>query len=128
MHFPGVARRFTRSIFLWGAAAFLAEAVYQQLNRYQPHRSGLWFFGLLPLPLMLGFIVSLVRTIWKMDELQKRISIESAFIAFAAALAISLAFAGLDRMGWYKAAWDDVIDFMLFTWACAYIFYSVKYR
>jgi hypothetical protein len=77
---------------------------------------------------MAFFIASLARTVQKMDEMQKRICLESAFIAFLLTLTLTFVFAGLDRAGVYRATWDDVGTSMLFFWACAYIFSSWRYR
>jgi len=118
--------RFTRPVFLWGAAAFLIEVAVQWCYR-RGWRVPL-SVGLLPLLPMAFFIVALARTIQKMDEMQKRICLESALIAFLLTLALTFIFAGLDRAGVYRATWEDVGTPMLFLWGCAYIFSSWRYR
>ena len=118
--------RFTRPIFLWGATAFLIEAVVEWCYR-RGWRVPL-SVGLLPLLPMAFFIAALARTVQKMDEMQKRICLESALIAFLLTLALTFVFAGLDRAGVYRATWEDVGTPMLFLWGCAYIFSSWRYR
>jgi hypothetical protein len=118
--------RFTRPVFLWGATAFLIEVAVQWCYR-RGWRVPL-SVGLLPLLPMAFFIVALARTVQKMDEMQKRICLESALIAFLLTLALTFVFAGLDRAGVYRATWEDVGTPMLFLWGCAYLFSSWRYR
>jgi hypothetical protein len=63
-----------------------------------------------------------------MDELQKRICLESVFIAFMLTLVLAFVFGGLERAGIYRPAWDSLGTPMMFFWACAYAFSSWRYR
>jgi len=119
-------RRLTRPVVVWSVAALVLELGYQWVLRHRRHVP--WFAGLLPILPMIMYVVSLMRTIRGMDELQKRICQESIYFAFVATLAYTLLLAGVDRMGWYRAGWDDVGEFMLLSWGCAYIFVARKYR
>jgi hypothetical protein len=74
------------------------------------------------------FFAALVRTVLKMDEMQKRICIESASIAFLLTLIITFVFGGLDQAGIGRPPWDEVGSFMLLLWAGAYAVSAWRYR
>jgi hypothetical protein len=118
--------RFTRPVFLSAASGLITEWTIQWCYRQGWHVPRP--VGLLPLLPMAFFVVFLGRTILKMDEMQKRICLDSVLIAFLLTLSLTFVFAGLDRMGVYRATWDDAGTSMLFLWACAYIFSSWRYR
>lgn len=73
-------------------------------------------------------MAALVRAIHKMDELQKRICLESVFIAFVVTLILTFVFAGLQDAGVFRAPWDDIGSYMMLFWAGAYVFSSWRYR
>jgi hypothetical protein len=118
-----IARRFTRSAFLWALAALLTEgAVSGDLWRPAPP-----LLTMLPLVPLLGFVFSMVRAIWKMDELQKRICLESVFIAFMLTLIAAFTLSALARAGIYRTGMNLGTPMMLF-FACAYVFSVWRYR
>ena len=119
------ASRFTRPVFLWALAAGVTEMLVQWL--LTNHRAPQWV-GLLPLLPSMCFFAALVRTVLKMDEMQKRICIESASFAFLLTLIITFIFGGLDQAGFGRPPWDEVGSFMLLLWAGAYAVSSWRYR
>lgn len=123
---PRRRSRFTRPVFLWAMTALLAELLVDGLPGlgFNPPR----LLNLLPLLPALLFLLAMVRAIQKMDELQKRICLESVFIAFMLTLVLAFTFGGLEHAGIYRPAWDSLGTPMMFFWACAYIFSSWRYR
>jgi hypothetical protein len=118
------ARRFRRPVFLWAVVALLTElAVGGKLWGPVPA-----LVSALPLVPLLLFLITLVAAIQKMDELQKRICLESASIAFMLTLALAFVLAGLERAGIYRTTLDDIGSPMMFLWACAYVYSSWRYR
>jgi hypothetical protein len=115
--------RFTRPVFLWAAAALLAEVGVRQVSGAYAR-----WMGLLPAVLMLFFIWAAVRMMMKMDELQQRICLESFSIAFLLTLALTIVLAGLERAGAYRARGDDLGTQMMVLWACSYLFSAWRYR
>jgi hypothetical protein len=114
--------RLTRPAFLWALCALVLEVEVE-------HHPGVpKLVALLPLIPALLFVVAVVRTVQKMDELQKRICLESVFIAFMLTLVLTFVLAGLSQAGIYHPEWDSVGTPMMFLWASAYIFSSWKYR
>jgi hypothetical protein len=63
-----------------------------------------------------------------MDELQKRICLESAFLAFLVTLVLAFVVAGLDQAGIYHAKSDALGTPMLGLWAFAYTVSVWRYR
>lgn len=121
--------RFSRPLFLWALAALITELALHFLFGTRPPNQRLQFLTLLPLVPIAFFLVALVRTIQRMDELQKRITLESFAIAFILTLILILAVEGLQSAGInYPALRDEVGSFMLFFWACAYVFSVRRYR
>lgn len=120
--------RFTRPVFLWAITAMAAEFLVQFCIEAGWRSPFPRLFLLLPLIPCLFFVVALLQGIWKMDELQKRICLESAFIAFLLTLGLTFVFTGMERLGIYRATFDDTGTAMLFFWACAYIVFSRRYR
>jgi hypothetical protein len=87
------------------------------------------FLMLLPLVPEAFFIGALVRAILKMDELERRITLESIAIAFLLTLALTFVLAGLQSAGLnYPSLWEEVGTLMLGFWASAYIFSVRRYR
>lgn len=85
-------------------------------------------FILAPRLMLLGFLAALVGTMTHMDELQKRISLESAFIAFVGSLALIFIFTGLGEAGLWHPRWDLIAATMMAIWAVGYAYASSKYR
>jgi hypothetical protein len=78
--------------------------------------------------LMFLFAASATRMILKMDELQKRICVESLSIAFLLTLVLAGTFVGLEHTGLHRPKWDDLGSYMMLLWACAYVFSVWRYR
>jgi hypothetical protein len=117
--------RFTRPVFLWAVVAALTELLVTWLvvHGHVPR-----LLGLLPvLPYMI-FFAAMVRSVLKMDEMQKRICLESASIAFLLTLIITAFFGGVEQAGLGRPPWEEVGGFMLLLWACAYGFSAWRYR
>jgi hypothetical protein len=72
--------------------------------------------------------VALFRAVQRMDELQRRICLESVFFAFLLTLVLAFVLAGLDRAGIYHAQFDALGAPMMGLWACAYIVSVWRYR
>jgi hypothetical protein len=117
--------RFTRPVFLWAVVAALTELLVAWLvvHGHVPR-----LLGLLPvLPYMI-FFAAMVRSVLRMDEMQKRICLESASIAFLLTLIITAFFGGVEQAGLGRPPWEEVGGFMLLLWACAYGFSAWRYR
>jgi len=126
--FHQFASRFKRPVFLWSFAALIAEAVCQWVAKdVWPGPQARWL-TLLPLVPMIGFVVALVRAILRMDELQRRICLESISIAFVLTLLVTFAFIGLERAEVYAPKWNELGTYMLFLWACAYVVTVRRYK
>jgi hypothetical protein len=117
---------FTRPAFLWAVAALGAELVVE--SHYELHPTASRLLILLPLIPLLFFLLALVHAIWKMDELQKRICLESVFIAFTVTLALTFVFAAMERAGIHRAPGSGIGTLMMFLWAVAYVFSAWRYR
>jgi len=120
--------RFTRPVFVWAVTALATEIVVEWLLRRGLHQPTLGIVSLLPLIPAMLFMLALVRAIQKMDELQKRICLDSVFNAFMLTLSLTFIFAGLNRAGIYRAPGNDIGTLMMFLWACAYAFSAWRYR
>lgn len=119
----GCRSRFTRPVFLWAIAAEVA-LLGERIAKPQPSP----LLALLPLVPALVFIGALVAVIQKMDELQKRICLDSIFFAFMATLALAFIADALAEAGIYRAPWQGPGTVMLFLWGCAYVFSAWRYR
>jgi hypothetical protein len=120
--------RFTRPVFLYAMAALLSWLAVQWLGDRALLTARELTIGIgASLLLMFLFAVSAARMILKMDELQKRISLESLSIAFLLTLVLTLVFVGLELAG-YRPKWDDPGSYMMLLWACAYVFSVWRYR
>jgi hypothetical protein len=117
--------RFTRPAFLWAVAAGLTEVLVTWLVK---HRQVPRWLGLLPLVPFMFFFAAMVRTALKVDEMQKRIYLESASIAFLLTLIITAVFGGIEQAGIGSAPWSEVGSLMLLLWSCAYAFSAWRYR
>ena len=120
--------RFSRPLFLWALAGLITQlALRYFVGATPPDR--LRFLMLLPLVPEAFFIGALVRAILKMDELERRITLESIAIAFILTLALTFVLAGLESAGVnYPSVRDEVGTLMLGFWACSYIFSVWRYR
>jgi hypothetical protein len=119
--------RFTRPAFLWALCAVLTEFAVQSLGKIMTWQVPPWL-ALLPVIPALFFVVALFRTAQRMDELQKRICLESVFIAFLLTLVLAFVVAGLDQAGIYHAKFDALGTPMMGLWAGAYIVSVWRYR
>jgi hypothetical protein len=117
--------RFTRPVFLWAVAAALTEilvtwlVVHKQVPRWA---------GLLPVVPYMFFFAAMVRSVLKMDEMQKRICLESASIAFLITLIITAVFGGLEQAGIARPPWAEVGGLMMLLWAGVYAVSAWRYR
>ena len=117
--------RFSRPVFLWAVAAALTEilvtwlVVHGQVPRW---------LGLLPVVPYMIFFAAMIRSVLKMDEMQKRICLESASIAFLLTLIITAFFGGLKQAGIGHPPWREVGAFMMLLWAGSYAVLVWRYR
>jgi hypothetical protein len=117
--------RFTRPVFLWAVAAALTQLLVTWLV---VHKQVPQWLGLLPvLPYML-FFAAMVRSVLKMDEMQKRICLESASIAFLSTLIITAVFGGLEQAGIARPPWEEIGGYMMLLWAGSYAISAWRYR
>src|SRR5262252_4832488 len=91
--------RFSHPVFLWAMAALLTWLGVQWLGDHARLTPRLVWLPLVPLVLMFLFAGSAARMILKMDELQKRICVESLSIAFVLTLVLTGVFVGLEFAG-----------------------------
>ncbi|PYP86509.1 MAG: hypothetical protein DMG65_18650 [Candidatus Angelobacter sp. Gp1-AA117] len=119
--------RFTRPVFLWALCAVLTEIAVQSLGKIPTWSVPPWV-TLLPVIPAICFVVALFRSVQKMDELQKRICLESVFIAFMLTLVLAFVVAGLDQAGIYHAKSDVLGTPMMGLWASTYIISAWRYR
>ena len=119
--------RFTRSVFLWALCAELTEIAVRSLVKTTTRSVPLWL-TLLPVIPAMFFVVALFRAAQRMDELQRRICLESVFIAFLLTVVLVFVVAGLDRAGIYHAESDALGTPIIGLWACAYIVSVWRYR
>jgi len=120
--------RFSRPLFLWALAGQLTQLAVQFFvgGTTDPR---LRLLMLLPLVPEAFFVATLVRTIQKMEELERRIILESIAVAFILTLVLTLALAGLQSAGFnYPSLRDEVGTLMLLFWACAYVLSLWRYR
>jgi O-antigen/teichoic acid export membrane protein len=123
---PAWHSRFTRPVFLWAICALLTEMAVQSLGKTT------WsipsWLTLLPVMPAVFFVVALFRAVQRMDELQKRICLESVFLAFLVTLVLAFLLAALDRAGIYHAKFDALGTPMMGLWALAYVVSVWRYR
>jgi uncharacterized membrane protein len=74
------------------------------------------------------YLISLVRGIRGLDELERRIHFEAAAIAYVSGALLTLVFGGLERTGIYQARWSDIGNPLLFLWALGYVLAVRRYR
>jgi len=117
--------RFTRPVFLWAVTAAVTEVLVTWLV---VHKQVPRWLGLLPVVPYMIFFAAMVRSVLKMDEMQKRICLESASIAFLLTLIITAFFGGIEQAGIGRPPWDEVGGFMLLLWAASYAVSAWRYR
>jgi uncharacterized membrane protein len=117
--------RFTRPVFLWAVAAALTQILVTWLV---VHSKAPRLLGLLPILPFMIFFGAMVRSVLKMDEMQKRISLESASIAFLLTLIITAFFDGIEQAGLGHPPWDEIGGLMMLLWAGAYAISAWRYR
>ena len=81
-------------------------------------------------PLVAGsfFIVSVAFMIRGMDEMHRRIHLETATITFLGTVFLAFVWGALQRAGLYTAHWDDLGNPMMVLWAVVYVVVSRRYR
>jgi hypothetical protein len=119
----------TQPVFLFWAASLTVRLGVNWLftfgNLQSPARTAI---GLLP-PLMWIFvIVAYVRAVSRLDELQQRIHMQAALIAFVLAAILILVFSALDGAGMYHATMGGVRDSLMLLLMISYIVPAWKYR
>jgi hypothetical protein len=117
--------RFTRPVFLWAVAAALTELLVTWLVA---HKQAPQWLGLLPLVPYMFFFAAMVRSVLKMDEMQKRICLESASLAFLLSLIVIAFFGGIEQAGIGRPPWEEVGGLMMLLWACVYAVSAWRYR
>jgi hypothetical protein len=121
--------RLRQPVFLWGAAALATHLTVDWLFKYrQPRSLALSLFGFLPALMWIFVIAGFVRAVLKSDELQQRIHLQAASIAFVLTVILALIFGGLERAGLYQATWSDLGSPLLFLLLVAYVFSAWRYR
>lgn len=119
---------FSRPLLLWALAGMLTESALELLKP-TPLEPRWQLLMLLPLVPVAFFLVALGRKIGDMDELQRRITLESVAIAFILTLALTFALTGLQSGGIHIGPLPDQVgSLMLLFWACAYVFSVRRYR
>jgi len=124
-------RRIRRPVVRWALIALVSEvAAERALGPQSPFsrpaiRQLIAFLPLIPLLL---FLLALVRVVQQLDELQRKICVDSVVISFVATLVLAFVGSGLEQAGVYQPRWDEVGTAMMALWACAYAFSSWKYR
>jgi hypothetical protein len=117
--------RFTRPVFLWAVAAALTQVLMTSLVA---HKQVPQWAALLPLLPYMCFFAAMVRSVLKMDEMQKRISLESASIAFLLTLIMTAVLGGLEQAGIARPPWGEVGGLMMLLWAGVYAVSAWRYR
>jgi hypothetical protein len=126
----GWSARMRRPAAAWGIATLVCEAAVTWMIAAEPALPKLLRQALVLAPrlTLLGFLGALVRMVTHMDELQKRISLESAFIAFVASLALVFVFTGLGEAGLWQPRWTLLTPAMMGVWVVGYAYSSWRYR
>ena len=119
-----------RPVAAWGVATLICEAAVTWMVTFHAGlsegvRTALVLASRLAL---LGFLVAVVRMLTGIDELQKRIALESVCIAFVGSLALVFVFTGLGEAAVWFPPWNMTAAAMMALWAGAYVYSSRKYR
>ncbi len=117
--------RFRQPVFLWSIVAALTEVVVAWLLK---HTQIPQWMGLLPVLPYLVFLWAFVRTALKVDEMQRRIYLESASIAFVLTLFITFVFAAAEKSKIAHPPWNVIGGIALLLWTGAYAFSCWRYR
>lgn len=122
--------RMRRPAAAWGIATLVCQAAVTWMIAVQPALPNVVRQALMlaPYATLLGFLAALVGMVTHLDELQKRIALESAFIAFVGSAALVFVFAGLGEAGIWRPQWDVIPTAMMAVWAVGYAYSSRKYR
>jgi FtsH-binding integral membrane protein len=121
--------RLRQPVFVWGAAALATQLAVDWLFDYRHPRSLAWScFAFLPALMWILVIVGFVRAFLTSDELQQRIHLQAASIAFVLTVILTLIFAGLARAGIYQGTWNDLGSPLMFLLLVAYVFSAWRYR
>jgi hypothetical protein len=112
-------------VFLCSVAAALTEVVVAWLLK---HSQIPRWVGLLPVLPYLVFLAAFVHTALKVDEMQRRIYLESASIAFVLTLMITFVFAAVEKSEMAHPPWNVVGGIALLLWTGAYAFSAWRYR
>ena len=86
------------------------------------------WLALLPIVPYMIFFAAMVRSALKMDEMQKRICLESASIAFLLTLIITTFFGRPQASRNRPPAVGKGRGFMMLLWACSYAVSAWRYR
>jgi hypothetical protein len=114
----------------WGIATLLCDIVVTWMTTAEAARPSIvrHAFVLAQYVMLLGFLAALVRMVTHMDELQKRIALESVFVAFVGSLALVFVFSGLGDAGVWRPRWDWIAPAMMAAWGMGYVYSSSRYR
>jgi hypothetical protein len=121
--------RLRQPFILWWAVSLVTRLAVDWLLKYRivPSNS---LLVLLPPLMWTLIIVAFVQAIFKLDELQRRIHLEAASLAFVVTAGLIWVLAGLERAGIYHhpATLSDVGGLLMFLWMISYLFSAWKYR
>lgn len=122
-------RRFSQPFVLLGlAAAIVQAAVTRIFERGRMHPLLGLLLGFFPGFMWTCFIVAFVLAVKKRDELQRRIVLEAAAIAFLLTVALALVFEGLASTGVYHASVTAVVGPAIWGWLAVFVFLNWRYR
>jgi hypothetical protein len=117
--------RFSRPVFLCSIAAAITEVVVAWLLK---HTQIPQWVGLLPVLPYLVFLAAFVRTALTVDEMQRRIYLESASMAFVLTLVMTFVFGSIEQARIGHPPWDVIGSVALLLWTAAYAFSCWRYR
>jgi len=117
---------------LWGLAAGLsaagATAVFVLTKLPLPARAAL---VIVPVAFCLGYVACVVRLFRQVDELQRRIQLESLGFAFPATAVLVMAVDLLEQAGVIPAVrwgWSGLVTAMCLLWLTGWVFACRRYR
>lgn len=119
-----------RPVAAWGIATLVSEAAVTWMIAAQPQVPSILRQAVMLAPCLtlLGFLGAMVRLATHLDELQRRIALESVFIAFVGSLSLVFVFSGLREADLWRPRWDLIAPAMMAVWAVGYAYSSRKYR
>ncbi|ADZ69398.1 hypothetical protein [Polymorphum gilvum] len=123
----------TRRFFLELAGATLlygfALAVGLALANRLPTGSLGWYAAsLAPVPTLIPITVILVRTVARLDELQRRIQLEALAVAFAGTGLLSMSYGFLEDIGFPQLSMFVVWPTMASLWAATVVINQTRYK